>query len=183
MVGCANSYIPYKMLRLGFDVYGIDIKPYILDNPSFKYFICDITKTIFPNEYFDVITAISTLEHIGLGAYGDPIYHKGDFLAVKEISRILKPEGYLFVTIPYSYEYTVTWQRIYDWKSISKLFNNSFIIIKAEFFAPTARFLTPSKDYFYGGGKWIAVTKEEAEQAARLYGRSTACLLLKKKIL
>lgn len=76
-------------------LWGIDIEPRItslkIDNCDFH--ICDIKKTPFENEQFDTIIALSTLEHV---PDLDP--------AIKEISRILKPNGFVIMSSP-----TETW--------------------------------------------------------------------------
>lgn len=50
---------------------------------------------------FDAVTCISVLEHVGLGWYGDP---EGDIekpaRVVAEMARVLKPGGWLFLTVP-----------------------------------------------------------------------------------
>ena len=45
---------------------------------------------------FDVAVSISSLEHDGLGRYGDPIDPEGDLKAIQNIKRLLKPGGLFF---------------------------------------------------------------------------------------
>jgi len=54
----------------------------------------------FDDEFFDVITAVSTVEHIGLGRYGDPVAPDGDREAMEEMRRVLKAGGRLLMTVP-----------------------------------------------------------------------------------
>ncbi len=72
---------------------------------------CDIRKTDFEDNYFDVIFAVSVLEHIGLA---DPQVISttrpeeddlGDVQAFRELIRILKPRGRIFLTVPFSREH------------------------------------------------------------------------------
>ena len=56
----------------------------------------------FPDENFDAVIAVSTIEHIGLGAYGDPFQEGADARVVKEIHRVLKPGGRLILTTPFA---------------------------------------------------------------------------------
>lgn len=50
---------------------------------------------------FDAVTCVSVLEHVGLGWYGDP---EGDAdkagRVVAEMARVLKPGGWLLLTVP-----------------------------------------------------------------------------------
>jgi len=76
-------------------LWGVDIEPRItslkIDNCDFR--ICDVKKLPFENDYFDAIFALSTLEHV-------PDLDS----AIKEISRILKPNGLVIMSSP-----TETW--------------------------------------------------------------------------
>ncbi len=67
----------------------------------------DARTTPYPDDYFDVVIAVSVIEHIGLT---DPQIKKsqkpsaekhGDLEAVKEIARILRPGGRLLMTVPF----------------------------------------------------------------------------------
>ena len=49
---------------------------------------------------YDAVVSFSSIEHDGLGRYGDPIDPLGDFAAMKEINFVLKPHGILFLGIP-----------------------------------------------------------------------------------
>jgi SAM-dependent methyltransferase len=40
------------------------------------------------------------IEHIGLGRYGDPLDPDGSIRAAKELQRVLKPGGHLFLSVP-----------------------------------------------------------------------------------
>jgi len=51
-------------------------------------------------EQFDAIFSFSSLEHDGLGRYGDPLDPNGDLKAMREMSRSLKPGGLLFLGVP-----------------------------------------------------------------------------------
>jgi SAM-dependent methyltransferase len=51
-------------------------------------------------EEFDTIASFSSLEHAGLGRYGDPINPNGDIEAVRQIHCMLKPGGLFFLGLP-----------------------------------------------------------------------------------
>jgi hypothetical protein len=46
---------------------------------------------------FDWVTSVSSLEHSGLGRYGDRLNPEGDIDAAGECFCMLKPGGYLFI--------------------------------------------------------------------------------------
>ena len=49
---------------------------------------------------FDVIVTISSLEHDGLGRYGDPLDPWGDVKTMTKIKGMLKEGGLLFLSVP-----------------------------------------------------------------------------------
>ncbi|CAF1323328.1 unnamed protein product, partial [Didymodactylos carnosus] len=51
-------------------------------------------------EIFDSVWSYSSLEHDGLGRYGDPLNPYGDLQTMVKISCILKPGGFLFLSVP-----------------------------------------------------------------------------------
>jgi hypothetical protein len=51
-------------------------------------------------EEFDAIASFSSLEHSGLGRYGDPMNPNGDIEAVWQIHCMLKPRGLFFLALP-----------------------------------------------------------------------------------
>lgn len=53
-------------------------------------------------EQFDSVVSFSSLEHAGLGRFGDPINPNGDIEAVRQIHCMLKPGGLFFLGLPTS---------------------------------------------------------------------------------
>ena len=146
-VGSAETKFPIELANKGHDVYSLDItqKAY---NEKVKYVIGTLENLPFKNNFFDVITAISTIEHVGLGRYGDPISPEGDIHALREIERVLKPGGKLIFTIPsgidticYS-EQKVPLHRVYSSQKLNKMlshflfFEISYIIKKNGIWRP-----------------------------------------------
>jgi SAM-dependent methyltransferase len=121
-IGCSGSMFPLLMKSLGHDVYGIDIRSYQGD---IKFYQGDICESPFEDNFFDIVTAVSTIEHIGLkGRYGSK-EDSSDYSAVTEVYRILKPYGLFLMTVPFGIESKVTkWHRIYDKKDLDTLLTN-----------------------------------------------------------
>lgn len=72
---------------------------------------------LFAPMSLDAVVSISTIEHVGLGHYGDPVAAIGDSRALWNIRTWLKPGGWLYFDVPYSSdEYRVlgTEYRVYD---------------------------------------------------------------------
>jgi len=128
-VGCVARLnpVPATLASIGWEVYGIDLRQFRFRFPNFHFVLGDITKTDFPDSFFDAVSAVSTLEHIGLrGRYGiskgDP---EGDAQAVREIGRILRPGGRLLATLPYGKEKRqTTLNQVYNHHSLEELFSN-----------------------------------------------------------
>lgn len=136
-MGCYGNIIPLQLASLGYEVYAIDVQKYYAKHPNLNVIQGDITQTSFPDDFFDVITAVSTIEHIGLTRYGDPAYKDGDKKAMAEIFRILKVGGRVIMTVPFGernifYHKNIPSHRTYDLPSLKELFSE-FEIEKMEF--------------------------------------------------
>ena len=101
-VGYLESELIFQVASLGFDTWGIDIRPPAVAFPGVHFIQGDVIQYPFEPHSFDVVTAISTVEHIGLQAYGnvaaDP---QGDVHALQGALRSLKPGGRLILTVPF----------------------------------------------------------------------------------
>lgn len=141
-IGCYYSNFPISLASMGFDVYGIDIMPYELTHPNFTFIQDDVRDYNFGKKKFDVVTCISTLEHVGLGDYGDRKEKSGDLKTVEAVKKVLKKNGVFIITVPFGIRSTTTSHRSYNWADIMKLMKG-FDILEKEFFV--------EKD-----SKWIA---------------------------
>lgn len=61
---------------------------------------CDLTRLDFADESLASLSCMHTVEHIGLGRYGDPIDPSGDLKAIGELKRVVKPGGDLLFVVP-----------------------------------------------------------------------------------
>ena len=65
-------------------------------------------------EEFDGVISHSSLEHSGLGRYGDALNPWGDILAVARAWCVTKPDGFMYIGIPTGKDRIVSnWHRIY----------------------------------------------------------------------
>ena len=85
----------------------------------------DLLKLPFADDSVDSLSCMHTIEHIGLGRYGDEIDYDGDLKAIKELKRVLAPNGNLLVVVPIGkpkIEFNA--HRIYAYAQISSYFND-----------------------------------------------------------
>ena len=91
-VGSVGSFLPIILGQMGYDVWCLDVRRYEYEGllSNIQSILGDIRKTNFGDNFFDIVTVVSTIEHIGLGRYGDHFDLNGDKAAITEIKRILK---------------------------------------------------------------------------------------------
>jgi len=138
-VGCSTSFFPLVLAGFGYNVTGIDIREYAIlkhlqfDNFTFKK--GDIGGAPFPSSSFDVVTVISTLEHIGIeGRYGIESCENADKRAMDEVRRLLKQGGASLITIPAGKPAILKpFQRIYDDVRIGYI-SEGFEIVTKEYY-------------------------------------------------
>jgi SAM-dependent methyltransferase len=113
-IGCVHSRLPIALASRGYRVVGIDFLPYPYRHPNLKAVRGDAAHAPFRATSFDAVMAISVIEHIGIGHYGDPNAEGGDREAVREVARILKPGGRSVITLPFGRPLTDDSKRVYD---------------------------------------------------------------------
>lgn len=71
------------------------------------------------------LSCMHTVEHIGLGRYGDPIDYDGDIKAINELIRVLAPGGTLLFVVPLGAEDKIVFNahRIYSRPQVLSLFS------------------------------------------------------------
>lgn len=148
-VGCSFSVLSLEMASIGYKVWGIDLIDYPFKHPNLEFLKADISAMPFPDNFFDVVAAISTIEHVGIGHYGDPTHENGDYKAVNEIRRVLKTGGKFIITVPYGKKMVIeNFFRIYDEDELRTLLS---------------AFKIEKKLYFTRVGKaWHSARREEA---------------------
>ncbi|MEH1867768.1 MAG: class I SAM-dependent methyltransferase [Nostoc sp.] len=127
-VGAAESLLSYELASFNYSVTAIDIRPIALFHPNLKFVKTDICNPVLAPASFDCVIALSTVEHIGLGWYGDETGESYDIKAVQQISLLLKPEGSFILTVPYGKKALTPVHRIYNQESLQKLIQDFKIV-------------------------------------------------------
>ncbi|MBI4587563.1 MAG: class I SAM-dependent methyltransferase, partial [Candidatus Rokubacteria bacterium] len=113
-IGCCYSRLPIALASSGFRVVGVDVNPYPDRHPNLRAVQGDAALLPFAAGSFGAVLAVSVIEHIGLGHYGDPTGGAGDRAAVGEIARVLRPGGRALITVPFGLALTDDFKRVYD---------------------------------------------------------------------
>lgn len=110
-----SAFVPVKFY---------DYRPAILNLDNLISERADLNDLLFETDSVDCISCMHTIEHIGLGRYGDPIDANGDLKAINELKRVVKPGGSLLFVVPVGKPKIIfNAHRIYDAKAIIDLFD------------------------------------------------------------
>jgi SAM-dependent methyltransferase len=120
-LGCAESINPIEMASLGFHVVGVDMRTLPLSHPNFEMVQANLISLPFPDDSFDVVVGLSTIEHVGLGWYGKAEEDETDFKAAQEAFRVLRPGGRMILTVPFGKAGQTPVHRIYDRARLDEL--------------------------------------------------------------
>ena len=102
--GCGEGHLLQKLYQKNNtnDYYGVDITPIALEKarlrfPQGKYYLANLAKMDFTDNFFDVIVITEVLEHV--------IDYE---IVVNELKRVLKSGGILIITFPNEVLWTVS---------------------------------------------------------------------------
>jgi hypothetical protein len=123
-----SAFIPVKFY---------DYRPAELNLPNYDSDFADLKKLSFESNSIESLSCMHTIEHIGLGRYGDELDSNGDIKAIDELKRVLKPNGNLLIVTPVGkpkIEFNA--HRIYSFEQIIEYFSpltvNEFSLIPDE---------------------------------------------------
>ncbi|MBC7913680.1 MAG: DUF268 domain-containing protein [Pyrinomonadaceae bacterium] len=86
-----SAFIPVKFY---------DYRPAILSLNNLVSGKADLTNLLFKDNSVSCVSCMHTIEHIGLGRYGDELDPDGDIKAINELKRICKPGGNILFVVP-----------------------------------------------------------------------------------
>lgn len=90
-VGQATAFCPVTY---------IDLRPPSFHLSKFTFLQGDILHLPFQDNSIESMSCLHTIEHIGLGRYGDAINPEGFNQALNELQRVIKPGGILLLSMP-----------------------------------------------------------------------------------
>ena len=84
----------------------VDIRALRSDVVGLTFTQADATDlTGFPDSSVESLSSLHAVEHFGLGRYGDPVDPEACFKAMRAFSRVLKPGGRLYFSVPVGAEH------------------------------------------------------------------------------
>lgn len=110
-----SAFVPVKFY---------DYRPADIELSNYSSAHADLLALPFTDNSIESLSCMHTLEHVGLGRYGDPINPEGDLKAISELKRVLKPDGNLLIVVPVGkpkIEYNA--HRIYSYEQITEYFS------------------------------------------------------------
>lgn len=120
-VGCSESLVPLEFASLGYPVTGIDLREYPLSHPNLQTFAVPL-EDWETDATFDVVVCLSSIEHFGLGTYGEEATaDRLDHAAMRILRDRIEPDGLLVMTIPFGETEETPVQRMYDRDDLDKL--------------------------------------------------------------
>ena len=149
--GCVESPLSLHLANVGYRVTGVDLRPYPFTHPNLRTIRADIRAAALPAGGFDAVISLSTLEHVGLNAYGGIESADADLEVMAVFRRALRPGGRLLLTVPYGRGH-LSGSRIYDRARLSRLLDG-FVIRDAAYYVK------------HGEEHWARATPEQAGEA------------------
>lgn len=96
-----SSYIYFSTLVSAFvPVQFYDYRPAEVKLSGLETGFADLMALPFDDRSVKSLSCMHVVEHIGLGRYGDPMDPDGDLKAMKELARVLAPDGNLLFVVP-----------------------------------------------------------------------------------
>jgi 2-polyprenyl-3-methyl-5-hydroxy-6-metoxy-1,4-benzoquinol methylase len=120
-VGASESTLSLSLATLGYRVTAIDPRPNPLSHPNLRVVVSKIEEWDEGGP-FQAIVCLSTIEHIGVGAYDqDGIDTRADLQAMRRIHELAAPGALLILSTPYGRSRADEFSRTYDRRGLQEL--------------------------------------------------------------
>lgn len=159
-IDVGSSVMMISMLSAMVKTIFVDYRPLQSNISGLSSVGANITKLPFGDASVTSLSCQHVIEHIGLGRYGDPLDPEGSIKAAKELERILKPNGKLYLSLPVGRERVCfNAHRVYAPDTVIDLFSHlkfiefSFVNDSGEFLE--GRDLEEAKECDYACGMYV----------------------------
>ena len=89
----------------------------------------DLTALPFASNSVYSLSCMHTVEHIGLGRYGDPLDYEGDLKAINELKRVVAAGGHLLFVVPIGKsKIFFNAHRVYSYSQIIEYFSDMKLV-------------------------------------------------------
>tara|TARA_Y100000114_G_scaffold143821_1_gene151761 strand:+ start:31 stop:759 length:729 start_codon:yes stop_codon:yes gene_type:complete len=132
IIGSANPW--YEAIAVSFGAKSCTVIEYS-KRESFHESITYLQPHEITEGDFDVCFSISSVEHDGLGRYGDPLDPDGDLKAMENLKDLLKNDALVYFAVPVGLDKVVfNTHRVYGQKRMSKVLQGWEVVDKFGFF-------------------------------------------------
>ena len=122
-VGATESSVCLSLATLGYDVTAVDPRPNPLTHERLRVVAARVEEWD-EDTMFDVVLCLSTIEHIGTGAYEqEPTERRADLEAMKKIHQLTRPDGVLVLTTAVGEASVGEGGRVYNREGLDELLN------------------------------------------------------------
>jgi SAM-dependent methyltransferase len=140
----------------GFKVTTLDIRPRVSSLANETIVTSDAKKLAIPTDSIDMVISLCTIEHFGLGRYGDEFDLNADRKAFDEMIRVLKPGGMLMFSTTITRgapSIAFNAHRIYDYAMIRE-FCTRLVCVEEGFFSNKLEGACSFEQVVDGPGAW-----------------------------
>ena len=112
-----------------FPIHFFDLRPAQIKLNNLYSYSADLLHLPFKNDSVHSLSCMHTIEHIGLGRYGDALDPEGDIKAINEIKRVLSPGASLLFVVPVGKPRLLfNAHRIYSYRQICDFFSDYILV-------------------------------------------------------
>jgi SAM-dependent methyltransferase len=120
-VGATESSVSLSLATLGYDVTALDPRPSPLSHERLRSVVARI-EDWDEGEEFDAVLCLSTIEHIGTPAYGQPATEgRADLVAMRRMRELTRPGGVLVLTTKVGRASLDDFERVYNRTGLDEL--------------------------------------------------------------
>lgn len=128
-VDVGSSVLTMSVLSAHVPTVFVDYRPLNTNHPGLTNVAGDICCLPFADSSLDSLSCLHVIEHIGLGRYGDPIDPLGARRGAKELQRVVRSNGKLYLSTPIGRERVCfNAHRVFDAATILSFFDELSLI-------------------------------------------------------